>query len=84
MADDLVLTESERALIIQRREDEKKAAEARASRRSALRVAADYEAWLQDNGRGSTFSTFVNEFGYDEAGAGDVFRRVETIRQVAG
>lgn len=41
-----------------------------------LRIAADYLDWLYINGRGSTFSTFVEEFGYDSMLAKAVFNQV--------
>lgn len=84
MLGDLILTESERAMVLQRREQEAKEAKNRAFRLKALGIAADYEAWLQTNNRGSTFSTFVEEFGYDELGADYVFRHVEAIRAAVG
>lgn len=84
MADELSLTDAERELILQRRAEQERAAVALAERRAILDIASRYEAWLQDNGRGSTFSTFVDEFGYDDIGAGDVFSRVEAIRAAAG
>lgn len=83
VAENLELTDEERAMVLKRRDEARRASEARAATRAALQIAAEYESWLQDNGRGSTFSTFVNEFGYDKLGAGDVFRRVEAIRAAA-
>lgn len=50
-------------------------------RRLALRLAYEYETWLQEEGRGSTFSTFVNEFNYDEHDASQVFKAVEQCRK---
>lgn len=41
-----------------------------------LRIAADYLDWLYINGRGSTLSTFVNQFGYDSMLAKTVFNQV--------
>ena len=44
-----------------------------------LRIAADYSDWLYINGRGSSFSTFGNEFGYDSMLARPVFGFVTEI-----
>ncbi len=76
----VTLTKGELEMIKACREKDRREAEERGARRKALRLAADYEAWLQDNGRGSTFSTFANEFDYDEHDASEVFKRVEKIR----
>lgn len=42
-------------------------------RNSPLLVAACYAEWLEANGRGTSFSTFVNEFGYDEPDAAKLY-----------
>lgn len=44
-----------------------------------LRIAADYLDWLYINGRGSTFSTFVAEFGFDSMLAKAVFNQIEKL-----
>lgn len=41
-----------------------------------LRLTEEYVQWLQDNGRGTTFSTFVNEFPYDHMNASVVYKSV--------
>ncbi len=41
-----------------------------------LQVAARYADWLKANGRGTSFSTFVNEFGYQEADATKVYQNL--------
>ncbi|MDT4328500.1 hypothetical protein ACQE3D_10870 [Methylomonas sp. MS20] len=46
---------------------------------AVLRIAADYLDWLHVNKRGSTFSTFVDEFGYDSMLATAVFKAVGTL-----
>lgn len=77
------LTEDERALILRRREKAEAEALALLAKLQVIETAAKYEAWLQSNKRGSSFSTFVNEFGYQEAGADVMFFRVENVRLVA-
>jgi hypothetical protein len=59
------------------------AQDANADALNVLRLATEWESWLQRNRRGSTFSTFVDEFGYDEIGADTIYRRVEAVRQMA-
>ncbi len=43
-------------------------------RSTPLLVAACYAAWLKDNNRGTSFSTFVNEFGYDRSNASQIYQ----------
>jgi hypothetical protein len=77
------LTEEEQALIMKRREEIAAKEERRRVKLLTIEIAAKYEAWLQREGRGSTFSTFVNEFDYDEHDASLMFKRVEAIRAAA-
>lgn len=77
------LTEDEQKLILKRRYEIAAKEESRRVKLQSIETAAKYEAWLQNEGRGSTFSTFVDEFGYDEHDASAVFRRVEAIRVAA-
>ncbi len=74
------LTEYERKMVLADRLRRVQEQESLRMRRVVLDLAARYEAWLQDNGRGSTFSTFVNEFGYDEIGAAEIYRRVQKVQ----
>jgi hypothetical protein len=48
-----------------------------------LKLAHDYAKWLDGHGRGSTFSTFVNEFPYDHMGANPVYTQVMAIISAA-
>jgi hypothetical protein len=77
------LTEEEQNLILKRREEIAALEETRRVKLLTLETAAKYEAWLQQEGRGSTFSTFVDEFGYDEHDASSMFKRVEVLRAAA-
>lgn len=45
----------------------------------ALVIAGRYARWLNKNGRGSSYSTFHNEFGYDKVGSSDMYRMVGEI-----
>lgn len=66
------LTDRERKVVLGMR---KKAAEneiEKQVRLEILRVAYEFEQWLQDNGAGSSFSTFCDDFGY---AGGDDLRR---------
>lgn len=76
----LTLTPEEEALILNRREKSARVSKEAAQRLRVLKIAGNYESWLQANGRGSSFSTFVEEFGFDEPGAAEFFRRVEKVR----
>lgn len=74
------ITEEERALILANRQ---KAIEIQAQKvlmQTMLEIAARYEAWLQEQGCRSSFSTFVNEFGYDKNDSQAMFRYVEHLR----
>lgn len=44
--------------------------------RSMLRIVADYSDWLDSKGRLTSFSTFVNEFGYEERDCKSVYEIV--------
>lgn len=46
-----------------------------------LRVAADYARWLQEEGAGSTYSTFCDDFGYEAVEGED---RPQLYSQVTG
>lgn len=80
----LELTELELEMIRRHRAAQAVDAARRTARRVTLDVASRYEAWLQSNDRGSSYTTFVDEFGYDEKDAGEMFRKVETVILAAG
>lgn len=54
--------------------DELAAARGRPNQNELLGVAARYAEWLQIRGRGTSFSTFVNEFGYEEPDCSNVYQ----------
>lgn len=77
--DDLTLTPEERQLVLDRRAmiDEK-------NRRAAMRLeiiktAYEFEKWLQENGAGSTYSTFCDDFGYTGDNRQDIYPYVSDI-----
>lgn len=74
------LTADERG-IIERVRAQKAADEQRRKReKQVLRLTVKYIGWLEREGRGSTFSTFVNEFGYDEHDSSQVYKVIEAIK----
>ena len=46
-----------------------------------LKTAGAYDEWLTSNRRGSSFSTFVNEFGFDGENSSAIFAKVEETRK---
>lgn len=83
-------TEDEQRLILNRVKQEKETILAQRelaqfqrfeylNKTALLRITADYSDWLYINRRGSTFSTFVNEFGFDSMLATPIFRFVSEI-----
>ena len=66
----------EKAKILHRRDLVKRMHFAHLNNVALLRIAADYLDWLYVNGRGSTFSTFVDEFGYNSLIAKAVFNQI--------
>lgn len=77
------LTEEEIALIHKHRKERARIAEANARRLEVLEVAAAYERWLQLHQCGSSYSTFVNEFGYEGRRGDHVFHVVESLCEKA-
>ncbi|MBE0506704.1 MAG: hypothetical protein IBX50_08285 [Marinospirillum sp.] len=74
------LTEAEIRLIHQGRESQQAEKDACSFRLNILKLALDYEAWLQSEGRGSSFSAFVNEFNYDKGDCKLMYREVQKVR----
>jgi len=62
------LTAEEIALVEEYRKEKAKEEERRRRTSHRLQIAKDYIEWLYANGRGTTFSTFVDEFGYGRDG----------------
>lgn len=53
------------------------------NRIKTLVTALRYDKWLKKNGRGSSFSTFVNEYGYEDKDASDMYKVVKEVIQAA-
>lgn len=52
-------------------------------RNEALKVAHQYNQWLVENGRGDTYSTFCDEFGYQHERRRQVYSAVVALRSFA-
>lgn len=78
MSEALVLTEAETRLIAEMRavEAAKKATAAR--RLKMLKLAYEYEAFLQETQDTASYSSFVHDFGGDDSG--DTYNAVQIIR----
>lgn len=76
----MTLSDAEVELILERRQVLGHIESLKIIRLKLLTVALDYEKWLQNKGRISTFSTFANEFGCDDAYLKDDYYFVEKIR----
>ena len=74
------LSDDEVQMVLRSREDAAKEAERLCRRLRLLQAAARYEQWLQEHARGSSFSTFVNEFD----GQADMYESVQAIRALVG
>lgn len=77
------LSPEEIAFIVKRRSEQKSQEAHCLETQKILKVAEGYERWLYKHQRGSSLSTFVNEFGFDAPGAGVIYRIVQNIRDVA-
>ena len=78
----LSLTQAEYDLILERRADEANAAALEQWRLMVARTAADYFDYLDKAGMASSFSEFVNQFGYQGPNAILVYEQVKLIRGV--
>lgn len=58
------ITEEEKQIIIANREKSKLITEAKKTRNELLFYVEDYLHWLTENNRGSSFSTFIDEYQY--------------------
>lgn len=76
------LDEEERAILYAHRQRKQQERDRLALRLKLLDLAHRYEAWLQANGRGSSFSTFVNEFGCSEPEGNKLYQQVQAIRDL--
>ncbi|CAD6876132.1 hypothetical protein [Methylomonas fluvii] len=79
LAEILKRVEDEKLKILHRRDLIQKRHIGHLNNVALLQIAADYLEWLYTSGRGNTFSTFVNEFGYDSMLARAVFGQIGNI-----
>lgn len=77
------LTEEEEKLLLDLRAQKEQIKANIAKRREILRVAYEYETWLQENGAGSTYSTFCDNFGYTGADREEMYHDVGDVRKKA-
>lgn len=74
----------EEIAIIQQRRKEKSAEEARVVfHKKAIATAHAFSVWSDENGLELTFSTFVNNFNYQEADGNAMYEAVKRILAVA-
>lgn len=82
------VTVDEEEMILNKRVKEERVSFAKTYRSKILKVSYGYQEWLDRYGRGSSFSTFVNEFGYQGRDATQAFsavsRLLDTANNIAG
>lgn len=64
------LTNEEIELILNRRKAQEAAKQQHLFNQHVIKTMAEYYEWLCKNARGSSFSTFLDEFGYGNNNAG--------------
>lgn len=77
------LTANEIALIMERRAEESARNTARAFQRKAITTANAFAEWSESTGYGLTFSTFVNQFDYQDNDGKQMYEAVQRIEQAA-
>lgn len=77
------LTPEEAEIIEEKRQQEAAKKKAKSDRLGLLRLSYEWEAWLQENGAGATYSTFCDDFGYSGNNRTATYRMVEELRQTA-
>lgn len=70
-------------LVFKMRQEDALKAKQKALRLKVLRVAHEYEIWLQDADVSSSFSTFINTFGYQESDGKQLFELVTRVLAAA-
>ena len=70
-------------LVFKMRQEDALKAKQKALRLTVLRVAHEYEIWLQDADVSSSFSTFINTFGYQESDGKQLFELVTRVLAAA-
>lgn len=83
------LTDEEKRMVDKMRADKEAELKHRVYRLELLKVAYEYEKWLQENGAGTSYSTFWNDFGYSRdlfapfVDGNGIYECVINIRQYA-
>ncbi|MNF23544.1 hypothetical protein D3C87_764870 [compost metagenome] len=83
VAEDLILSEDEKALIEKRRKEQAERDELMAFREKAVNTAAAWLAWSKEGGDGLTFSTFINQFEYQDSDGRKMYMAVSRILEAA-
>lgn len=85
MANEFVeITEEEKALIEEHRTKKEAQKRQKDMQYEILQTAYEYEKWLRQNGAGSSFSTFCDDFQYDGGVNRQLlYQAVEEIRRQA-
>lgn len=73
------LSAVETAMILKHREEQARIAANKAFRHKVLKTALAFYEWCEAEGCGPTFSTFVNEFEYQEDDASLVYKAIMGI-----
>ncbi len=77
------LTEDESALVLAHRTKQAQQEAEEAFQRKAIATTAAWVEWSEENSEGLTFSTFVNQFNYQERDGKEMFKAVERILNAA-
>lgn len=84
-----ILTDEEKCMVDKMRAEREADLKHRVYRLELLKVAYEYEKWLQENGAGTSYSTFWNDFGYSRdlfapfINGNGIYEHVISIRQYA-
>lgn len=79
----LILSPEEAKLILERRAAQAARVEAGAFQCKAIATAHAFARWSEENDCGLTFSTFVNQFSYQENDGTKMYEAVERIFEAA-
>lgn len=77
------LSEEEQQIIRKHREEKARVQRTLDFRLKSIRVAGDFEKWMQENGQGNSYSTFINTFNYQETDGHVMHEHVTRILQAA-
>jgi len=77
------LTANEITLIMERRAEEGARNTAKEFQRKAINTANAFAEWSDTTGYGLTFSTFVNQFDYQDNDGKQMYEAVQRIQQAA-